>query len=253
MQQMSRCSNCGSPNASGQKFCGTCGAPLAVGCPNCGAGIDPGARFCGNCGAQLGGGVPQPGGPPPGGMQQPGGWGQPSPGGMQQPGGWGPPPGGMQQPGGWGQAAPRGATSSSGTPLVILLVVLLLALGGFGYWAFFGSPPWSSTGSNGANGTVTDVTPPGITNIAHSVTSDNTTGTGTAVISWSTDELAKGRVEYGETTAYGSFSEWEQNRVVTHFITLTGLNSGTTYHYRVISKDESENTSQSSDEEFTVE
>ena len=39
MQQMTRCPNCGSPNAMGQKFCGICGAALTACCPNCGAGI----------------------------------------------------------------------------------------------------------------------------------------------------------------------------------------------------------------------
>src|SRR5262249_20577048 len=51
-----RCSNCGSENPSGKKFCGDCGWPLANLCPKCGADNPPGKRFCGDCGATLAGG-----------------------------------------------------------------------------------------------------------------------------------------------------------------------------------------------------
>src|SRR5947207_1434366 len=47
------CSHCGVENAAGRKFCGGCGAPLAVGCPACGAANEPGMRFCGDCGSAL--------------------------------------------------------------------------------------------------------------------------------------------------------------------------------------------------------
>jgi class 3 adenylate cyclase/tetratricopeptide (TPR) repeat protein len=49
-----RCSNCGSENPTGKKFCADCGAPLASRCPQCGAEGSPGKRFCGDCGAALG-------------------------------------------------------------------------------------------------------------------------------------------------------------------------------------------------------
>jgi class 3 adenylate cyclase len=48
------CASCGAQNAPGQKFCGACGAPLAVVCSSCGNHNQPGQRFCGECGAQLG-------------------------------------------------------------------------------------------------------------------------------------------------------------------------------------------------------
>ncbi len=47
------CPNCGSQNSPGRKFCGSCGAPLALTCPACGAANEPGARFCGECGSAL--------------------------------------------------------------------------------------------------------------------------------------------------------------------------------------------------------
>jgi len=50
-----RCSQCGSDNREGRKFCTTCGTPLVASCPHCGAPIEPGERFCGECGRPLGG------------------------------------------------------------------------------------------------------------------------------------------------------------------------------------------------------
>ena len=47
------CSNCGTENRPGRKFCGGCAAPLALTCPSCGAPNDPDMRFCGECAAPL--------------------------------------------------------------------------------------------------------------------------------------------------------------------------------------------------------
>ena len=116
-----------------------------------------------------------------------------------------------------------------------LFVILLFALGGFAYWQF-GSSLFSSSPSGD-----TDITPPTISNVLASV-ADNTT----VIISWETDELASSQVEYGTTDAYGSLSpSTPQNDpssgtstgVVNHSITLSGLETNTTYYYRVKSKD----------------
>ncbi|HXD71114.1 MAG TPA: adenylate/guanylate cyclase domain-containing protein, partial [Gaiellales bacterium] len=53
-----RCHACGTENEVGRKFCGECGAPLAVVCPSCGTRNSPGAKFCGECGATLGAAAP---------------------------------------------------------------------------------------------------------------------------------------------------------------------------------------------------
>src|SRR5215472_8096811 len=53
-----RCSNCGSENPAGKKFCEDCGAPLENRCPKCGAETTAGKRFCGECGAPLGAATP---------------------------------------------------------------------------------------------------------------------------------------------------------------------------------------------------
>jgi class 3 adenylate cyclase/tetratricopeptide (TPR) repeat protein len=48
------CSNCGTENRPGRRFCSQCGGPLSVACPSCGAANDPADRFCGQCGTALG-------------------------------------------------------------------------------------------------------------------------------------------------------------------------------------------------------
>jgi double zinc ribbon protein len=48
-----RCRSCQFDNPAGMRFCGQCGAPLALACPACGADAPAGFRFCGQCGAAL--------------------------------------------------------------------------------------------------------------------------------------------------------------------------------------------------------
>ena len=48
-----QCPRCQHDNALGQKFCGECGARLAVACASCGAANPPGQKFCGECGGGL--------------------------------------------------------------------------------------------------------------------------------------------------------------------------------------------------------
>ena len=55
---MPSCPDCGAESPAGQKFCGSCGRPLAVVCASCSSPNPPGQRFCGECGAQLGAAAP---------------------------------------------------------------------------------------------------------------------------------------------------------------------------------------------------
>lgn len=57
-----------------------------------------------------------------------------------------------------------------------------------------------------------------------------------ATISWTTNVPADGQVEYGRTTAFGSLSTVSSALTLTRSITLSGLNAGATYYYRVRSK-----------------
>jgi len=47
------CPACRFENPAGAKFCGACGAPLALGCPRCGAQNPSAFKFCSACGAPL--------------------------------------------------------------------------------------------------------------------------------------------------------------------------------------------------------
>src|SRR5437879_1252107 len=50
-----QCPRCQHENPAGVKFCGECGAPLALLCPACRSSNPVGNKFCGECGAPLGG------------------------------------------------------------------------------------------------------------------------------------------------------------------------------------------------------
>ena len=60
-----RCPQCGHDNGAELKFCGECGARLALVCSGCGMRNAPGQKFCGECGARLTAG-PTPRPPSPG-------------------------------------------------------------------------------------------------------------------------------------------------------------------------------------------
>jgi class 3 adenylate cyclase/predicted ATPase len=49
------CTNCGTDNPAGRRFCDNCGSALSAACPNCGEANRAEARFCGNCGTALAG------------------------------------------------------------------------------------------------------------------------------------------------------------------------------------------------------
>ncbi|MBI2544089.1 MAG: AAA family ATPase, partial [Candidatus Rokubacteria bacterium] len=48
-----RCPACQADNPDQNRFCGQCGAALALHCPQCGAEVPSGFRFCGLCGANV--------------------------------------------------------------------------------------------------------------------------------------------------------------------------------------------------------
>jgi phosphodiesterase/alkaline phosphatase D-like protein len=83
-----------------------------------------------------------------------------------------------------------------------------------------------------------------------SVDSSNITVSG-ATITWTTNEAATSLVEYGLTEEYGSVTTEDTSLVTSHSVELTGLEAGKTYHYRVISKDGSNNQAVSVDATFT--
>ncbi len=47
------CTNCGTENRAGAKFCSECAMPLPAACPNCGTANPPTAKFCSECATPL--------------------------------------------------------------------------------------------------------------------------------------------------------------------------------------------------------
>ena len=93
-----------------------------------------------------------------------------------------------------------------------------------------------------------DTTAPVITNIQ----AGSITQTG-ATITWTTDENATSRVEYGLTSSYGTLSAADGSADnPSHSVALAGLTAGTTYHFRVLSTDGASNAGTSVDGTFTT-
>jgi hypothetical protein len=58
-----------------------------------------------------------------------------------------------------------------------------------------------------------------------------------ARVTWTTDVLSDGQVEFGPTLGYGASTPVDRRAGWTHEAQLTGLAPGTTYHYRIRSRD----------------
>jgi hypothetical protein len=114
---------------------------------------------------------------------------------------------------------------------VLLLVVLIIFLGGFAYFAFIDpNPPWGKT-SGGTSAKVIESGPFWIQK-----TADVASGKVTMEIQWTTTDLYKGQVEYGKDTNYGTTSTLESDFVKSHVASLANLPMSTSYHYRIILK-----------------
>ena len=92
-----------------------------------------------------------------------------------------------------------------------------------------------------------DATPPVITAVAAGeITADS------ATITWTTNEEADSKVDYGSDNAYGS-EVTAATLVTTHSVSLTGLAADTEYHFKVTSVDGSTNSASSGDFTFVTE
>ncbi len=90
-----------------------------------------------------------------------------------------------------------------------------------------------------------DTTPPAISSIAATNILESS-----AIIIWTTDEIADSQIEYGKSASYGSQTSLDGAFVTSHSVFLTGLSSATQYHFRVKSRDGAGNLAISGDSVF---
>lgn len=95
---------------------------------------------------------------------------------------------------------------------------------------------------------VVDTVAPVISNVAATISSTSTS----ASVTWSTDEASDSQVEYGVTTTYGTVTSLQTSLSTSHSVNIGSLTAGTTYHYRVKSKDSAGNLATSGDFAFTT-
>jgi hypothetical protein len=93
----------------------------------------------------------------------------------------------------------------------------------------------------------TDTTAPTISDI----NVINITQTG-ATVTWTTDEPANSKVEYGLTDAYELGEVSATDFITSHSLAIPGLSENTVYHFRVTSADSSGNAAVSGDDTFTT-
>jgi len=101
-----------------------------------------------------------------------------------------------------------------------------------------------------ADSTLTTMAPPDTTPPVISGVAAGSITTSGASVSWTTDEASDSQVDYGLTSTYGSSTQLDSTLVLGHSESLSGLTAGTTYHYRVKSRDAAGNLATSAD--FTL-
>ena len=92
-----------------------------------------------------------------------------------------------------------------------------------------------------------DTTPPVITNVIASGISTNF-----ATIRWNTDEVSDSLLKYGIESGNYTLTRYNADDVISHTIALTGLNANTIYYYVVNSTDQSSNSNESAEYNFTT-
>ncbi len=207
----SPCPWCGAPNTAGHRYCSNCGGQLRIACQYCGSVVPTGSQYCTTCGAPMPDGIGMMGGSYYG----------------------------YQGPPFWETAIKWLRSVPLTYYLLIMLVVLMVAIGGFAYWQLSPKP---------------DNRAPVIANV--SVINQ---GKSFATIVWYTDEAASSQVEYGKTMNYGFRSPTQPGNdpyagtstgVTSHSIYIDHLVPGSIYHFRVKSRDAAGNETISEDRTF---
>jgi hypothetical protein len=118
------------------------------------------------------------------------------------------------------------------------------------HFIVFSSLNASTTGSSTdmffTTASTTDNTAPLISAVFATPTSNS------ATITWTTNEPATSRIQYGLTTGYGSQTTLNTTSVTSHSVLVSGLTPSTLYHFRILSGDISGNNATSTDYWFTT-
>jgi endonuclease YncB( thermonuclease family) len=85
-------------------------------------------------------------------------------------------------------------------------------------------------------GSQQDTIPPKIENVQ-----DKEVGTRSATITWTTDEPSTSRIQYGKTLDMPLITPFNPELSLSHSVVLENLDMGSTYYYRIISADASNN------------
>ncbi|OGY23134.1 MAG: hypothetical protein A2172_02020 [Candidatus Woykebacteria bacterium RBG_13_40_15] len=100
------------------------------------------------------------------------------------------------------------------------------------YYKVYSTNSSGLTGSSGTLSFSTKALPSPTAPVVSNVTAVPTTGS--AAITWTTDQQSTSKVDYGTTTNLGTISN-TTTLVTSHSVTLANLNSNTTYYYKVSS------------------
>ena len=133
------------------------------------------------------------------------------------------------------------ALSASRRGFLLLTVVLSFAILSLGLSGCAGvvSPSTSQTST------------PSPTGLAISNVQVSSATASSVQLSWATNQPATSAIHYGTTSAYGISTAVNSSMVTNHQMGLTGLKSGTTYHYSVLSAADG-TTAASSDQTFST-
>lgn len=112
--------------------------------------------------------------------------------------------------------------------------------------AYDGAGNTSAVSNTATVTTPGDTTPPVISNVAVSPSSNS------ATVSWTTNEPSTSQVLYGLDATYGSATAVDATLVTSHSQTITGLAPSTAYHFQVKSVDGASNAATSADGTFTT-
>src|SRR3972149_9105766 len=105
---------------------------------------------------------------------------------------------------------------------------------------YFATTAYDTSGNESGYSNEVSKTISGTADTTAPVLSNITTGSITstsAVITWTTNEQSTSQIEHGTTTSYGSSTTLDSTLVTSHSVSISGLSSWTTYHFRVKSQD----------------